>query len=138
MTLPLSPEMVVVFLLVFARVGTTVCPDCDEVVDAGGVLATADRIASEWAGERIQIVAPLRTGQGRAALVRDALVKEGFSRLLSDEGSVVDLLEQAPRQKPARERPWWVLIDRLDLGGGEGVRARLVEAVAQALAMASS
>lgn len=118
--------------LLFARVGVTVCPTCDEVVDSGGVVATADRIAAEWEGQRIQLVAPLFGGQGRAGEVRDALVKEGFARLLSDDGAVLDLLEAAPRQKPSRERPWWLLIDRLDLTAGEGVRARLVEAVSQA------
>ena len=118
--------------LLFARIGTTICPDCNEVVDAGGVVATGDRIAAEWSGERIQLVAPLRSGQGRAGEVRDELVKEGFARLLSDEGTVLDLLEAPPRQKPSRERPWWLLIDRLDLRAGEDVRTRLSEAVSHA------
>ncbi len=120
--------------LLFARLGTTICPDCDERVDAGGIVATADRIAAEWLGERIQLVAPLRSGQGRAGEVRDGLVKEGFARLLSDDGQVLDLLETAPRHKPSRERPWWLLIDRLDLRAGEHVHLRLVEAVSQAFA----
>ena len=118
--------------LLFARIGITICPACDEVVDAGGIVATAERIAAEGAGERVQILAPLRSGKGRAAEVRDALVKEGFARLLSEEGEVLDLLDQVPRQKPSRERPWWLLVDRLELRGSEGERARLVEAVSQA------
>ncbi len=118
--------------LLFARIGITICPACDEVVDAGGIVATAERIAAELSGQRVQILAPLRSGKGRAGEVRDGLVKEGFARLLSDEGEVIDLLERTPRQKPSRERPWWLLIDRLELRGSEGERARLVEAVSQA------
>jgi len=118
--------------LLFARIGTTICPDCDEVVDAGGVVATADRIAADWSGQRIHVVAPLRSGRGRAGEVRDALVKEGFTRLLAEDGQILDLNDAAPRQKPSAERPWWLLIDRLALSGGEGERARLVEAVSQA------
>jgi excinuclease ABC subunit A len=118
--------------LLFARIGITICPTCDEVVDAGGVVATAERIAAECAGLRVQILAPLRAGKGRAGEIRDALVKEGFARLLSEAGEVVDLLEAAPRLKPSAEKPWWLLIDRLELRGGEGERARLIEAVSLA------
>ena len=118
--------------MLFARVGITVCPTCDEVVDAGGIVATAERIAGEAAGERVQILAPLRGGQGRAGEIRDALVKEGFARLLSEAGEIVDLLETTPRRKPSTEQPWWILIDRLELRGSEGERGRLIEAVSQA------
>jgi excinuclease ABC subunit A len=117
--------------LLFARLGTTICPDCDEIVDAGGVVVTADRIAADWAGQRVHLVCPLRAGQGRAREVRDALVKEGFARVIDETGAIVDLLEQTPKQKPSKERPWWLLIDRLALTGAEGERGRLVEAVSQ-------
>ncbi|MFO0687730.1 MAG: excinuclease ABC subunit UvrA [Myxococcota bacterium] len=120
--------------LLFARIGTTICPDCDEVVDAGGIVATADRIATEWPGARVQLVAPVRSGRGRAGEVRDELVKEGFARLLADDGKIVDLLEQAPRAKPSREAPWWLLVDRIDLRDADGARARLIEAVSQGFA----
>jgi excinuclease ABC subunit A len=115
--------------LLFARAGETVCPDCDEVVETGGVVATAERIARQLAGERIQILAPLRRGEGRAREVRDELVRDGHARLLLDDGSGLDLLEKAPRAKPSAKRPWWLLIDRLALRGEEEERVRLIEAV---------
>lgn len=62
--------------LLFARIGETRCGECKAPVDAGGVLATADRIAHEHAGERLFIVAPVRSGEGRAAAVRDNLVRD--------------------------------------------------------------
>jgi len=36
--------------LLFARIGETICADCGLRVDAGGILATADRIAADHAG----------------------------------------------------------------------------------------
>lgn len=140
--------------LLFARAGRTVCPNCQREVDAGGVAATADRIARNFAGQRIQICAPLRRRPGRAGEIRDELVRDGQARLLLDDGRVLDLLETTPRAKPSQARPWWLLIDRLALAetlaetltegeaeaGGdaeaadpvEEQRARLIEAVAQA------
>ncbi len=120
--------------LLFARVGRTICPDCERPVDSGGILATADRIAVDQAGERILIVAPIRKGRGRAAEVRDELVRDGHTRLLDASGELVDLLETTPRRKPSKKEPWWLLIDRLAVRGEEGERTRLVEAVSQAFA----
>jgi excinuclease ABC subunit A len=127
----------------FSTIGETVCPDCRDVVDAGGILATADRIASKHAGERVSLVSPVRSGQGRAAEVRDALVRDGYTRLLDAQGEVVDLLDAHPRAKPSKKAPWWLLVDRLALeevaekspsvdGEGHGQRVRLIEAVSLA------
>ncbi|MBW1883144.1 MAG: excinuclease ABC subunit UvrA [Deltaproteobacteria bacterium] len=128
--------------LLFASLGETICPDCGGAVDAGGIIATADRIAVDHAGERIFVVAPLRRGLGRAAEVRDELVRDGHARLLDADGELVDLLEKTPRAKPSAKKPWWLLIDRLalespdgdDAGGDAGQRSRLIEAVSQAFA----
>lgn len=132
----------------FARLGETVCPDCHAPVDAGGIIATADRITADHAGERISLVAPIRRGEGRAADVRDALVRDGYTRLLADEGGIVDLLESTPRSKPSKLKPWWLLIDRMALTGTtnerepmdssddvHGQRVRLIEAVALAFGL---
>ena len=132
----------------FAQIGETICPDCGNAVDAGGISATADRIAMDHAGERVFLVAPMRSGEGRAAQVRDELVRDGFARLLSDDGSVLDLLDSTPRTKPSKSKPWWLLIDRLALHrpgdsedgsnasdpaiGDDGQRGRLIEAVSLA------
>jgi excinuclease ABC subunit A len=122
------------FRLLFARIGETICPDCARPVDEGGVLATADRIATEHAGHRLSLVAPVRSGTGRAAAVRDELVRDGHTRLLEADGTITDLLETTPRRKPSKQAPWWLLIDRVVLRGADGERPRLVEAVAQAFA----
>ncbi len=127
--------------VLFARLGETVCPDCGCVVESGGILATADRIAAEHAGERIHLVARLETGEGRAAAVRDELVRDGHTRLLDADGRILDLMEKTPRARPSASRPWWLLIDRLALAAelppdedDRGQRARLIEGVSQAFA----
>ena len=104
----------------FAQIGETICPDCDRAVDAGGITATAERIARDHGGQRILLVTPIVGGQGRAAEVRDELVRDGFARLLDAEGSVLDLLEATPRAKPSKAKPWWLLIDRLALERSPG------------------
>jgi len=122
----------------FAQIGETICPECGTAVDAGGIMATAARIAADHAGERIFLVAPIRSGVGRASQVRDDLVRDGFARLLDEAGDVVELLETTPRAKPSKSKPWWLLIDRLalqqsDCSGDEGgQRGRLIEAVSLA------
>lgn len=121
--------------LLYARVGETRCPECKQGVDPGGILATADRIAADHQGERIFVVAPIRSGEGRAAEVRDALVREGHTRLLGADGEIIELLETAPRRKPSKTAPWWLLIDRLALRGEESERPRLVEGVSEGFAL---
>jgi len=79
-------------------------------------------------------VTPIRSGEGRAAQVRDELVKDGHTRLVDEAGEILELLETAPRRKPSKQSPWWLLIDRLALRGEEGERTRLVEGVSQAFA----
>lgn len=122
----------------FARLGQTICPDCEKIVDAGGITATADRIAADYAGESISFVASIRSGEGRAAQVRDELVRDGHSRLLSPDGSVLDLLETTPKTKPSKANPWWLLIDRMTLvensNDDAGQRIRIIEAVSLAFA----
>lgn len=125
----------------FSKVGLTICPDCAKPVDAGGIMATADRIAADHAGEAISLVAPIRAGEGRAGQVRDELVRDGHTRLLDSDGGVLDLLESTPRAKPSKTKPWWLLIDRMALAKEssdlEDQRSRLIEAVSLAFARGS-
>jgi excinuclease ABC subunit A len=134
--------------LLYARAGETVCPDCERSVDPGGIIATADRIATQFAGERIYLVSRLTRGEGRASEVRDELVRDGQARLVSADGSILDLLETTPRTKPSTKKPWWLLIDRIALASDpttagsnapeseapDGDRTRLIEGVSQAFA----
>ncbi|MFP6656448.1 MAG: excinuclease ABC subunit UvrA, partial [Myxococcota bacterium] len=122
----------------FSMIGETFCPGCGEIVEPGGVMATADRVAADHAGEAVSLVAPIRSGVGRAAAVRETLVRDGHTRLLVSDGKIFDLLEFTPRTKPSKAHPWWLLIDRLALSSrsseSEDQRARLIEAISLAFA----
>jgi excinuclease ABC subunit A len=125
--------------LLFARVGETRCPDCEQPVEPGTVEAISERIIRRWEGERLSLAAPLlvrRTEKGRRETVgqlRDRLVREGFTRLLDASGAVVDLSEAPLSQISSLRHDGSLLIDRLVPRSGEG-RARLTEAVASAFA----
>jgi excinuclease ABC subunit A len=118
--------------LLFAKIGVTVCPDCERPVEAGTVEAVAGRIVDRFAGGRVAIGAPLLRGPGeKTTELRDRLLREGFIRVLDAEGAVVELEGLAARRLDRLRRDGWLLIDRLALRQDEG-RARLTEAVASA------
>lgn len=120
--------------LLYARIGETICPDCRVPVEAGGILATTDQIIAAHQGQRIMVAAPIRRGEGRAAQVRDELVRDGHTRLIDENGELLDLMERTPRAKPSKKKPWWLLIDRIKVAGEESERTRLIEAVSLAFA----
>ena len=118
--------------LLFAKLGVTVCPDCDVPVEPGTVAAVAGRILERFAGERISLGAPLPTGRDETATaLRDRLARQGFTRVLDADGAVCELTELSARAVSALRRAGLSLIDRLALRGEER-RTRLAEAVAVA------
>ncbi len=119
--------------LLWAKVGEARCPDCERPVERGTVQGVADAVLARWEGKRASVGAPLPAG-GKAGELRDALVAEGWGRLLDGEGQVVALEEVSARGfAKLRREGALVLVDRLRLDG-EGGRTRLAEAVAAAFA----
>jgi excinuclease ABC subunit A len=122
--------------LLYARVGETRCARCDRPVAAGTAATVAERIAARFAGSRIAIgVALPAGGKGTqaAATLRERLLRDGWSRLLDEEGRPLDLADLSLRELAARRAGLLVSIDRLALPPG-GAPERLVEAVATAFA----
>jgi len=118
--------------LLFAKLGVTVCPDCDKPVEPGTVEAVTGRILERFAGSRVSLGAPLPTGRDEtASALRDRLAREGFNRVLDADGAVRDVTELSARAVSALRRSGVSLIDRLALRG-EQSRTRLAEAVAVA------
>jgi excinuclease ABC subunit A len=119
--------------LLFAHAGLTFCPDCGTQVQPGGAEAIADRIAARFRGERIQIGAPLPPRRReRGGALRDRLARDGYARLLDGADTVRDVDEISVADLDALRTEGLVLVDRLALGGAEGERGRLIEAVATA------
>ena len=140
-TVGTATEILDYFRLLYARAGETICPECRVAVDPGGIIAAADRIAERHASERIYLLTRLTQGEGRAKDVRAELIREGHARLVEPDGTILDLLDRAPRAKPSPKKPWWLLIDRLALAKKdapssdfEEQRIRLIEGVSQAFA----
>ncbi|MCP4239109.1 MAG: excinuclease ABC subunit UvrA [bacterium] len=118
--------------LLFAKLGVTVCPDCDVPVEPGTVEAVTGRILERFAAGRVSLGAPLPTGRGETATaLRERLAREGFTRAIDADGAVRDVTELSARAVAALRRSGLSLIDRLALRG-EQTRTRLSEAVALA------
>ncbi len=105
--------------LLFARIGTVHCDDCDAVVPRW----TPEAILGDWveAQDRLGVSFP-RPVSGAAA-TRDRLRSEGYLRVVAED--TILPLESAPGRAPV----WWVLQDRVRAGD----RGRLAEAVEAAL-----
>ena len=117
--------------LLFARLGDTVCPDCDVVAEQGTVQSVADRLMASFADERLVLAAPLvhRPGEKPREL-RERLGRDGFTRWIDEQGAIVDVTETPLREITRLRRSALQLIDRLV--ARESDRSRLVEGVAAA------
>jgi excinuclease ABC subunit A len=133
-TVGTATEILDLLRLLFAKLGEARCPDCDRALEPGTVEAVADRIRARFGGGRVSIGAPLpgRKGETPTAL-RERLAREGFTRLLDEEGQVRDVTELSARALGALRSRGLLLIDRLALRPADG-RGRVAEAVATAFA----
>jgi excinuclease ABC subunit A len=120
--------------LLFAKIGQTRCPECDQTVEQGTVGQVSKQIVDRFEGERLQLCAPLvrRSGEKTTAL-RDRLVREGFGRVLTAAGEVADVADLTAKQLDAVRGSGHLLIDRL-VPKRDASQSRLAEAVASAFA----
>jgi excinuclease ABC subunit A len=119
--------------LLWARVGATRCPACDLPVEPGTAEAVAERVLARFPGARAFLGVPLRAAKREAArALRERLLREGWSRLLTAGGEVVELEALSARDLTSVRATAVVLIDRLVLR--PEARGRIVEAVATAFA----
>jgi excinuclease ABC subunit A len=118
--------------LLYAKIGETRC--CGEAVAPGSVEAVAQRILERFEGVRVTIATeiPRRRGE-RAAGLRDRMAREGYTRLLLEDGSLLDLTEISPTRLGRERGGALSVIDRLVPSREEG-RSRLAEAVSAAFA----
>jgi excinuclease ABC subunit A len=114
--------------LLFARVGTTLCPDCGVDVRPDTVEDAAGRLAGLPIETRLHVTFPLpRSARVTAQVVRENLLALGFVRVLA-RGREVALEDPAA---PLEEADLLVVADRL-VTGQEGLGSRLTEALAAA------
>jgi excinuclease ABC subunit A len=119
--------------LLFARVGETRC--CGRPVRPNTVEAVSERLLERFAGERLTLSVPFARRRGETPrTLRERILRDGYTRLLRLDGSVVDVSElsqEALRQLAGGAE---LVMDRLAVG--PDARARLAEAIAAAFARA--
>ncbi|MDJ0789608.1 MAG: excinuclease ABC subunit UvrA [Myxococcota bacterium] len=117
--------------LLYAKVGETRC--CGAPVPEGTAAAVTDRILAAFPGARATVGAPLpvRKGETGAAL-HERLSREGYGRLLLEDGSLVSLEDFSARKLAGARKSALSVVDRLAVR--EADRTRLAEAVAAAFA----
>jgi len=132
-TVGTATEIVDLLRLLYAHAGETRCPDCERPVEPGDAASVADRVARRFAGRRVTVAAPLAKRRGEAAgALAERLAREGYTRLLEDDGGVVDLTGLSARELERRRRGARLVMDRLAVAGDGERTARLGEAVSRA------
>ncbi len=116
--------------LLYARVGTPHCPDCDLPIRRQPATHIVGRVLGMQEGTRIQVVAPLVRGRkGEFRDLFDRARRDGFVRALVD-GRVHDLRE-VPRLNRYENHDIGIIVDRLAVR--EEDRTRLSDSVETAL-----
>ncbi|GIX03749.1 MAG: UvrABC system protein A [Planctomycetaceae bacterium] len=117
--------------VIYARLGTQYCPDCQIPVRPQTIDEIIEQIHTETEGTRLLILAPyqIATGQSYARLWQ-RLRKEGFRRVRIDGKTY--LLEDVPEIDRKRKHEVEIVIDRYSVSAT--TRSRLAEAVESALA----
>jgi excinuclease ABC subunit A len=116
--------------VLYARVGTAHCPECDAVLEAQPRDQIVERILAARVGEQVMILAPLvRDAKGEHRDLFTDLVRQGFTRARVD-GTVCRVEDPPPLEKLLKHTID-VVVDRLV--PSEATRSRVAEAVELAL-----
>jgi excinuclease ABC subunit A len=103
--------------LLYARVGTTICPKCGKVIVKDSVQTVVDRVAKENDGSKFYVMFPMHSHEGKTvAQELETLKKRGFFRLVVN-GELIDLNEQKFTAKSKKDL--FVLVDRYILRKNE-------------------
>src|SRR5437870_2078273 len=127
-TVGTSTEVYDYLRLLFARVGTTICRKCGDVVLKDTVDQIADQVM-QWPSEtRFYVIFPLRQTQDRQQLVGilTHLKRRGFNRIYQN-GQIFDYSRPESLLDVDFNKPAYVLVDRLKMA--PDIRQRLVDSV---------
>jgi excinuclease ABC subunit A len=116
--------------LLFARLGRTVCPNCDIEVRRYTPDEVIDALLATRRGRTLMVVAARPVEKGSAAKQFEELIREGYSRFII-RGETVRL-EQPPKNA-SKLSSIDLVLDRIEID--EGRRARLLEAIETAYRM---
>ena len=116
--------------VLYARIGTAHCPECDSVLEAQPRDQIVERILAARKDERVMILAPLvREAKGEHRDLFTDLVRQGFTRARVD--GQICRVEDPPALEKLLKHSIDVVVDRLI--PSESTRSRIAEAVELAL-----
>ncbi len=120
--------------LLFARIGTPICPNHKIPITSQSVEEMTNKVLGYDEGSRIIVLAPVIHGEkGTHKDLIERLQKDGYVRIEVD-GETKDLSEDINLEKNKKHNIS-VVIDRLVIK--EGIRTRLFEAIEQSTKLAS-
>lgn len=116
--------------LLWARVGTPICPNDGSVIASQSVDQMVDRVMELPERTRLQVLAPIvRDKKGTQKSVFEKIKKAGFVRVQVD-GQTYDL-EEVPALDKNKKHTVNVVVDRIIIK--EGIRSRLFDSFEAAL-----
>jgi len=127
-TVGTSTEVYDYIRLLFARIGTTVCRKCGEIVQKDTVDQIADVVMQWPIDTRFYVLYPLPKNQNREQLAAHLadLKRRGFSRLYQD-GKTFDYSQPESLLDVDFSKTTYVLVDRLKMA--PDIRQRLIDSV---------
>ena len=120
--------------LLYARIGTPICPDHNEELSAKTISEICDEIYSIGEGTKIMVMAPMIRGKkGEHLSIYEQLKTEGFVRVKIN--GVVYPLDEFPSLNKNQKHDISAIVDRLQLKQEEDNRSRLSESIETALGL---
>ena len=122
--------------LLYARIGTPICPDHHEELSAKTISEICDEIYSLGEGKKIMVMAPMVRGKkGEHLGIYEELKTEGFVRVKIN--NVVHPLDEFPSLNKNQKHDVSAIVDRLQLKQEEDNRSRLSESIETALGLSN-
>ncbi|MDA9626306.1 excinuclease ABC subunit UvrA [Pseudomonadota bacterium] len=122
--------------LLYARIGTPICPDHHEELSAKTISEICDEIYSLGEGKKIMVMAPMVRGKkGEHLGIYEELRTEGFVRVKIN--NVVHPLDEFPSLNKNQKHDISAIVDRLQLKQEEDNRSRLSESIETALGLSN-
>lgn len=116
--------------LIWARVGTPVCPNDGTIITSQTVEQMVDRVMELPERTKVQIISPIvRAKKGQHKKVFASIKREGFVRVRVD-GETMDV-EEVPELEKSKAHSIDVVIDRIVVK--EGIHSRLFDSFEAAL-----
>ncbi|MDB9947076.1 excinuclease ABC subunit UvrA [Gammaproteobacteria bacterium] len=122
--------------LLYARIGTPICPDHNEELSAKTISEICDAVYELGEGKKIMVMAPMVRGKkGEHLGIYEELKTEGFVRVKIN--NVAHPLDEFPSLNKNQKHDISAIVDRLQLKLEEDNRSRLSESIETALGLSN-